>query len=335
MNGRRLWMKRVKKVNAGPEISALITCYFEEQTIDEFHAQLSAAFKRIGRPYEIIYVNDGSTDGTWTRLKDIFERDPQVSQVIDLFKNSGQPVAATAAICAASGRIFLSMDSDLQLDPADLPRLLAVYDEGYDVVSGYRKERKDSWSRILPSKIANIIMRRASRTDFSDFGCTFKLYNARLIQGFGYGPFHTFNPVNAISKAGRCKEIPVSHAPRKVGKSGWTFKKLWNYQMEQVVLLSEKPFQFTAILALFTGLLFLFRVVLNWIAPFQILPEVSNGLILNALVMLFLILLACLSMIGEFTLRSFVLSRHEPKYIIREALKRDTAAVDTGEEEAS
>ncbi|HNR30279.1 MAG TPA: glycosyltransferase family 2 protein [Candidatus Hydrogenedentes bacterium] len=307
----------------GPEISALITCYFEEKTIDEFHAKLSAALEASGRSYEIILVNDGSTDRTFDKLRAIFDRDPHVTCIIDMFKNAGQPAAVTAAICEAHGAVMLSMDSDLQLDPADLPILLAEYDKGYDVVSGYRKDRKDSLLRQWPSVLANIIMRKASGTKFRDFGCTFKLYNGKLIRAFSFGPLNVFNPVTAIAASARCKEVPVAHAPRKHGKSGWTFKKLWNYQMDQMVIMTEKPFQYLGIGALALAALFMLRVIGGWFTPFQVLREVTPGLLLNALMIAFLVLLGCLCMIGEFTIRSFRASRNVPKYIVRERIRRD------------
>lgn len=307
---------------ARPEISALVTCYYEEKTIDEFHARLSAALEKTGRSYEIIMVNDGSTDRTFEKLKDIFARDPHVACVMDMFRNAGQPAAVTAAMCEARGDIILSMDSDLQLDPADLPLLLAEYDKGMDVVSGYRKDRQDSLLRQWPSVLANIVMRKASGTNFRDFGCTFKLYNARLLRAFQFGPLNVFNPVTAIAAAARCVEVPVSHAPRKHGKSGWTFKKLWNYQMEQMVIMTEKPFQYIGFGALILAGLIMLRVVGAWITPFQVLSQVTPGLLLNAMMIVFLVLLGCLCMIGEFSIRSFRASRNVPRYIVRECIRR-------------
>jgi glycosyltransferase involved in cell wall biosynthesis len=305
-----------------PEFSALITCYYEERTIEEFYSRLSKAFQSTGRSYEIIFVNDGSTDSTFEKLKGIFESDPHVTAVIDLFKNAGQAAAITAALGEARGRIILSMDSDLQLDPAELPILVQAYDKGYDVVSGYRKERRDSFFRIVPSKLANVVMRKASNTNFRDFGCTFKLYNGKLVRAFDFGPSNLFNPVTILSRAQRLCEVPVSHSPRKYGKSGWTFKKLWNYQMESIVRLTERPFQYMTLLALLLGLLFCLRILVSLLTPFRVLDQVSNGLLLNAIIIVFLFLLTILCAIGEFSIRSFVASQQEPRYIVRERLRR-------------
>jgi glycosyltransferase involved in cell wall biosynthesis len=310
-----------------PEISAIITCYYEEGTIEEFYSRLSNALDSTGRSYEIIFVNDGSTDRTFEKLKRIFESDPHVSAVIDLFKNAGQAAAITAALSEARGTVLLSMDSDLQLDAAELPILIAEYDKGYDVVSGCRKERKDSLVRIVPSKLANVIMRKASGTNFRDFGCTFKLYNAELVRAFDFGPRNVFNPVTILSKAQRLCEVSVSHSPRKHGKSGWTLKKLWSYQMESIVGLTERPFQYMTLFALLLALLFCLRLLVTYFTPFQILDQVTNGLILNSLIIVFLFLLTVLCAIGEFSIRAFLGLRYVPQYIIRERIRRHGSKV--------
>jgi glycosyltransferase involved in cell wall biosynthesis len=309
-------------METAPEISAMITCYFEDQTIEEFHDRLDAALRATGRSYEIVFVNDGSTDRTFEKLCQLYERNPNISTVIDLFKNAGQLGAMTAAAVHLRGSIVLSMDSDLQLDPEDLPLLLAEYDKGFDVVSGYRERRQDSFWRVLPSRLANIIMRRASNSQLRDFGCTFKLYNAKLIRAFELGPFYFFNPVTIISKAQRCAEVPVSHAARMVGKSGWTFRKLWNYQMEHLISLTTKLFQYIGLAALGLGILFFLRVLVDYVTPFAILGGVSPGLILNTVVIASLILLGAICIIGELAVRTFIASKREPKYIVREIRTR-------------
>ncbi|HOH31537.1 MAG TPA: glycosyltransferase family 2 protein, partial [Candidatus Hydrogenedentes bacterium] len=186
-----------------PEFSVLISCHFEENSIEEFHGRLSAALEALGRPYEIILVNDGSTDGTWRKLNALFDKDTHIRVILDLFKNAGQQAAVTAGMTEARGRAWVLMDSDLQLDPGELPLLVAEYDKGTDLVSGYRKNRKDSLWRILPSRLANVIMRRASGSTLRDFGCTFKIYNGDLLRAFRFGPYHVFSNVDAISRLSR------------------------------------------------------------------------------------------------------------------------------------
>jgi undecaprenyl-phosphate 4-deoxy-4-formamido-L-arabinose transferase len=311
-----------RAVPAGPEFSVIITCYFEEKSIDEFHARLASAMAGVGRPYEIVFVNDGSRDATWERLCDIFHRDGNVRAVLDLFRNAGQQAAMAAGVCESSGRALLFLDSDLQLDPAEIPKLVAEWDAGAHVVSGYRVNRRDSFFRILPSRIANAIMRRASRSDFRDFGCTFKLFDARLVRAFDFGPHRIFAPVDVIAAAGRRREVPVSHVPRRFGKSGWTFRKLMTYNMDNVVQLSDRPFQFIGFACLVLAALFAVRTAITFVVPVSILATVTQGLLLSAIVISTLLIVSVLGMIGEFTIRSFTAIRRLPRYVVREALRR-------------
>lgn len=307
---------------ATPEFSALIACYNEEHSIEEFHARLSKALTDLGRSFEIILVNDGSADRTFDLLRDIFERDPGVRAIVDLYRNAGQQAAITAALREATGRAFLLMDSDLQLDPEELPLLVAEYDKGFDVVSGARRDRRDPWLRIIPSKLANMIMRKATQSEFGDFGCTFKIFRGELIRAFDYGPHRLFSNVDVIARAGRRREIPVTHHARKYGASGWTFRKLLRYNMDNLVSLSERPFQILAACCLTIAGLFALRILLAYIFPVRILGSVSNGLILNAILISLLIIVGVMCMIGEFAIRSFVIARNLPFYIVREVRRR-------------
>ncbi len=306
----------------GPEFSVLVTCHYEVNSIEHFFTRLKQAWDATGRSYEIVMVNDGSTDGTWEKIAALYSQHPEVSAVVDLFKNAGQMAAATACICESSGKHFFIMDSDLQLSPEELPALLAAFDTGMDLVSGYRTERHDSIFRVLPSKIANVIMRKASNSNLRDFGCTFKFFHGNLIRAFNLGPHRIFSNVDLIAAASRCAEVPVSHRPRQHGKSGWTFAKLWKYNMENLVKLSQRPFQFIAAGCTVLGLIFVLRIIAGFFSPFGVLAEVTNGLILNILAFTLIVLLAVLSMVGEFTIRCFVMLRDQPGYAVRQVLRR-------------
>ena len=304
------------------EFSACITCYYEEKSIEELHRRLSAALESLHRPYEIIFVNDGSRDGTWGKLKAIFASDARVHAAIDLFKNSGQLAAGTAALSESRGKALIFIDSDLQLAPEELPRLVAEYDRGFALVTGYRENRKDSLFRILPSLLANMVMRRASHSEVRDFGCTFKIYNATLVRAFEFGPRHLMSPVEVISKIDRIAEVPVTHYPRRYGKSGWTFAKLMKYNMDNVVILSERPFQVVGLFCLAATMLLAVRVLLYRFLPVAFLPSVTNGLLLNAIMAALLVNVALLALIGEFAIRSFLKQKATPLYIVREKLSR-------------
>ena len=167
------WDARVD--GSGPEFSIIVTSYFEEQSIDEFYSRLSRAMESTGRTYEIVMVNDGSTDATFEHLRKLFDAHSHVTTIIDRFRNFGQQSAMTAGLTHARGRAFVFIDSDLQLDPEELPLLITEFDKGFDIVSGCRKDRRDSFLRTIPSKLANSVMRRrVAGHKLTDFGCTFQ-----------------------------------------------------------------------------------------------------------------------------------------------------------------
>jgi undecaprenyl-phosphate 4-deoxy-4-formamido-L-arabinose transferase len=311
-----------------PEFSVVLTCYFEEKSIDEFYSRLSKTMQSLGRSYEIIFVNDGSTDRTFAKHKEFFSRDPHVTAVIDLFKNVGQANARTPGIVQARGKAIIIIDSDLQLDPEELPKLIEKYDEGYDLVTGYRKNRQDPLLRKLPSKIANMIMRKASDTNLRDFGCTIKVMNGLLVYAFEFGPAKPWRLVPVIGMAGRIAEVPVVHHARKHGKSGWTFKKLFAYNMENLVNLSQRPFQLLGMICFAVSIFFVLRIILVRVFSFAILPQVTNGLLLNVMIIGLLITVAILSAIGEFVIRNFGVLQGRPAYIVKEKhSKRDPGPV--------
>ena len=308
-----------------PELSAVVTCYFEEKSIDEFYARLRATLEKTGRTFEILLVNDGSTDATLERLRSIHARDAHVT-VIDLFRNAGQACAMTAAIERCRGRALVFIDSDLQLDPEDLPLLLAAYDEGADVVSGARRGRQDPLARRVFSFFANRTLRGMTRTRFTDFGCTFKVFRADLILAFGFGPKQPFNPVYVIRSAGRTREVAVTHHARPYGRSGWTLRKLWTFYLDNLLGYSEGTFQALSALAFGAAFLTLVRIALAWIFPASVLAVVTTGLILNALLLSVAVLLGALGLLGEYVIRIHNRDSWGPRYIVREVLAARPAA---------
>ncbi len=300
-----------------PEFSVVITCHFEEQSIDEFYNRLAAAMDSLERTYEIVFVNDGSTDKTFEKLKMIFDKDPHVTTIIDLFKNAGQAAAITAGITHTKGRHLVLMDSDLQLHPEEIGLLVNEFDKGIDIVSGCRKNRRDSLFRKLPSWVANRVMRKVSGHEITDFGCTFKIYNGDLIRAFEFGPFKKFQTAYVYSRAQKAVEIPITHNKRKYGKSGWTFKKLFAFQMDNIVGMSRRPFQLLSLLCIIGAGLFLARILSAWLLPFSILPQITPGMILNVLLLHLLATVAILSVIGEYVIRNFTSFQNYPIYIIR------------------
>jgi glycosyltransferase involved in cell wall biosynthesis len=306
-----------------PRYSIIISCYREEQSIEEFMTRLVAAIEASGREIEIVAVNDGSDDGTFAKLSELLTRYRQVAAVIDLFRNSGQAAGLTAGLSEARGENFVLLDSDLQLDPEELPKLLAKFEEGYDIVSGYRLHRRDPLRRRIYSRVANSIMRKASGADFRDFGCTFKVYDGRLVRAFDLGRQRVLNQIDLVSAAQKTAEVPVSHHPRRYGRSGWSLSRLLDLNTDHMLDLSRRPFQYVAASTALLALFMILRVVLDpWISR-VFLSEVSHGLLLNAIVIAMLVTLAVQALAGELVLRSFVSLRRNPGYIVREIVRRE------------
>jgi glycosyltransferase involved in cell wall biosynthesis len=203
-----------------PEISLFLPVLDEEENLPLMHQKIAAALDALGKSAEVIYVDDGSTDKSLQVLKEIAAGDERV-RVISLRRNYGQTAAMSAGIDAARGEILIPMDADLQNDPADIARLLEKLDEGYDVVSGWRKNRQDKMiTRKIPSQIANKIISWIGGVPLHDYGCSLKAYRREVLQDVKlYGEMHRFIPIYASWAGARVTEIPVEHHARTMGKS--------------------------------------------------------------------------------------------------------------------
>lgn len=209
-----------KEDPARPELSVFLPVYNEEDNLEILTVRLTEALEKLGRSYEIIYVDDGSIDRSLSKLRAIAAHDLRV-RVVALRRNYGQTAAISAGIDYARGSILIPMDSDLQNDPGDIPLLLDKLDEGYDVVSGWRRERKDKWlTRRLPSHIANSLISVISGVRLHDYGCSLKAYRRNVLADVKlYGEMHRFIPIYAKWTGARVTEIPVNHHPRHAGES--------------------------------------------------------------------------------------------------------------------
>ncbi len=201
-------------------ISIVIPAYNEEDNIPILYEKLKGVLERLGREYEVIFVDDGSVDRTWEVLKEIAEKDQRV-KLIRFRKNYGQTAAMYAGFQYASGEVVITLDADLQNDPEDIPNLLQKLEEGYDIVSGWRKDRKDPFlSRKVPSMIANWIISKVTGVELHDYGCTLKAYRSGIIKKLElYGDMHRFLPALTKRLGAKITEIPVKHHPRVYGKS--------------------------------------------------------------------------------------------------------------------
>lgn len=201
-------------------ISVVIPIYNEEESVDKLYKALKENLEKLSEDFEIIAVDDGSTDSTFLKLSKLAQEDKRL-KVIRFKKNYGQTAAMAAGFDTAKGDIVITIDADLQNDPSDIPLLLEKIKEGYDVVSGWRKDRKDAFlTRTLPSKIANYIISEVTGVYLHDYGCSLKAYKKDIVKSFNlYGDMHRFLPAIAKGLGAKITEVPVKHHPRLYGKS--------------------------------------------------------------------------------------------------------------------
>jgi glycosyltransferase involved in cell wall biosynthesis len=220
-----------------PQLSVVIPLYNEEATLDELYRRLTAVLAAFGRSYEIIFVDDGSVDGTYFAMCALGAADPAV-RLVKLARNYGQTAALVAGFDRSTGEAIVAMDGDLQHAPEDLPRLVAKLDEGYDIVSGWRERRVDSyWTRRLPSRIANWLIAKFSGVELHDFGTTFKAYRASIIKQIGlYGELHRFIPALASSQGARIAEVPITNVERPQNKSHYGLSRTWRVMADLITV---------------------------------------------------------------------------------------------------
>jgi glycosyltransferase involved in cell wall biosynthesis len=218
-------------------LSIIIPVYNEAESIPTLYTRLTRVLHDIGRPWEVIFINDGSNDGSKQTLDQLADQDAKV-KVIHFKRNFGQTAALMAGIDFARGEILISMDGDLQNDPADIPQFLAKLEEGYDVCSGWRKERKDpALQRTLPSRMANFLISRISGVHLHDYGCSLKAYKKEAIKEVKlYGEMHRFIPIYASWQGAKVTEIPVTHHPRVHGTSKYGLERTIKVILDLIVV---------------------------------------------------------------------------------------------------
>jgi glycosyltransferase involved in cell wall biosynthesis len=219
-------------------LSVLIPVFNEVDNVEPLHTELDVVLRALRLTYEMIFVDDGSNDGTTARLEAIQRRDPQHVRVVFLRRNCGQTAALSAAIDKARGEVLVPIDGDCQNDPADIPRLLAALAAGYDVVSGWRKDRHDDLiTRKLPSWIANRLIARVSGVPLHDFGCTLKAYRRQVLEGVRlYGEMHRFIPIFASWQGGRVSELVVNHRPRTAGRTKYGLGRTFHVILDLILI---------------------------------------------------------------------------------------------------
>ena len=310
-----------------PEISIFLPVKDEEPNLVPLHAKLDEALQALGRSAEIIYVDDGSTDGSLNVLRQLARMDPRV-RIVALRRNYGQTAAMAAGIDAASGKVLIPMDADLQNDPADIVRLLEKLDEGYDVVSGWRKNRQDKLiTRKIPSMIANRVISWIGGVPLHDYGCSLKAYRRESLADVHlYGEMHRFIPIYASWAGAKVTEIPVEHHARTMGKTKYglsrTFKVIFDLMtIKFMASYQTKPiyvFGSCGMLAFFVSFVAGIWAVVKKIEgiSFILTPLPTITVVMFAVGVQFLLM----GLLAEMSVRTYHESQSKPIYAVRERI---------------
>lgn len=308
--------------------SIVVPIYNEEENIAELHLAITSALDATNPDYEIILVDDGSTDGSFCALKAISEIDKRV-KVIRLRRNFGQTAAMSAGFDAASGAVIIPMDGDLQNDPADIPLLINKIDEGFDVVSGWRSDRKDTFiTRKVPSILANALISKLTGVHLHDYGCTLKAYRREVLDGINlYGEMHRFVPALASQVGAKVAEIPVNHKPRLHGISKYGISRTLRVILDLMTVkflltYSTKPIQlfgkwgiYTLMAGLGSGAMTIYMKI------FEHLSMNRNPLLILTAFLLFMgIQFIVLGLLGELNARTYYEAQGKPIYVIRDRI---------------
>jgi undecaprenyl-phosphate 4-deoxy-4-formamido-L-arabinose transferase len=312
----------VSEPTLAPEISVVIPVFNEEENLRELGERLIRTLTAMGRPYEIIFVDDGSTDGSWQLLTDLNGQYPQNIRALQFHRNFGQHQAIFAGFQAALGQVMVTLDADLQNPPEEIPRLVAKLEEGYDTVGGWRENRQDSIFRRLPSQLVNYVMSRVTGVKLRDYGCMLRAYRRSVVDSINQcQESSSFIPALANLFAHRVAEIPVGHAERERGKSKYSLIKLLRLNFDLMTGFSNLPIHlvgFMGVTIAFLGLLFGFLLLLRRIF---VGPEVEGVFTLFAILFVFVGLNTLgLALIGEYVGRIYREVRGRPRFVVRQTL---------------
>jgi glycosyltransferase involved in cell wall biosynthesis len=309
-------------------LSIVVPVYNERENISYLYENLSKVLPSLGRKYEVLLIDDGSTDGTFSELVKIHEQNNNY-KIIKFRKNFGQTPAMSAGFDYANGEIIITLDADLQNDPQDIPLLLEKMNEGYDIVSGWRINRQDkAVSRKLPSKIANWLIAKLTGVKIHDYGCTLKAYSRDVVKNIElYGEMHRYIPAVASWMGISVAEVPVHHHSRKFGKSKYGISRTIRVILDIIILkyllsYSQRPIQIFGLIGLFTGLvggvitLYLIIMRLFFNAALS-----SRPLFTLSIFMIFIgVQLITMGILGELLMRTYHEASGKPTYAIRQII---------------
>jgi glycosyltransferase involved in cell wall biosynthesis len=310
-------------------LSVVVPLYDEVGCVEALVAQIGRALDEIGRPAELIVVDDGSTDGSFAALRAARERESRL-RVVRLARNFGQTAALAAGLAAARGEVVATLDADLQNDPADLPRLLDALGEDVDVVNGWRRDRQDPWlSRRLPSQIANRLISAVTGTRLHDYGCTLRVMRGDLARSLPlYGEMHRFIPALAADEGARVVEVPVSHRPRTIGRSKYGIGRTVRVILDLITVrflsgFGTRPIHLFGLLGLGSGAAGA-AILAKLGFDRLILGQPIGGRPLTLLGLLLLIVgvqFVSIGLLGEMMARTYHESQGKPPYRVRETLR--------------
>jgi len=323
-------IKKISRVKS-PYLSVVLPVYNEEESLELQYKAVMVALKKINRTYEIIFVNDGSTDKSAQILISIAKKDKNVKIVL-FRRNFGQTAAMAAGIDYSKGEVIVFMDSDLQNEPEDIIRLLEKIDEGFDVVSGWRNNRQDKWiSRKLPSKIANILISKVTGVPLHDLGCSLKAYRGEILRQVNlYGEMHRFIPVHASWIGARITEIPVGHHARQFGQSKYGIKRTFKVVLDLITVkfmgsYSTKPiyvFGGTGLISLVFAAISGSAVVIMKIMHIQNMTR--NPLFMLTIMLIILgVLFIQMGILAEIMIRIYHESKEMPPYKVKETINME------------
>ncbi|MBX6422925.1 glycosyltransferase family 2 protein [Thermosulfurimonas sp. F29] len=311
-----------------PAVSIVIPAYNEEEALPLLLEKLDSVIRSLPHPSEVVVVDDGSRDRTPQILKEAVKRYPWL-RVFILRRNFGQSAALTCGIENARGKVIVTLDADLQNDPEDIPRLLEKIEEGYDVVSGWRRERRDPFlSRRLPSRLANWLIGRITGVKIHDYGCTLKAYRREVIQGIPiYGELHRFIPVLTDLRGAMITEIPVRHHPRRFGKSKYGISRTYRVLLDLFLMFffqrfATRPLHFFGLVGLVLSALgFSIELYLSFL---KLVYHQSIGqrplLLLGALLLITGVNLLGTGLLAELLVRTYYEGSGRKIYSVRERL---------------
>lgn len=320
-----------KTTQTAPEISLFLPVYNEESNLRLLHEKIKNALQNLAKTAEIIYVDDGSTDRSLNVLREIAAEDARV-KIVSFRRNYGQTAAMAAGIDAARGAILIPLDADLQNDPADISRLLDKLNEGYDVVSGWRKNRRDALvTRKIPSWLANGLISKIGGVPLHDYGCSLKAYRRDVLADVRlYGEMHRFIPIYAAWAGARVAEIPVAHHARAAGKSKYGLSRTFKVVLDLMTIKFLAAYQTKPIYVF--GAFGMIALALSLIAGiWALFLKLVEGVsfILTPLPVITVVMLAIstqfflMGLLAEMLVRTYHESQAKPIYAVREKIGFD------------